>query len=114
VVEMVLMLHMMSVVSKAIVLAYNSGEKRFGADWPCLVRGIPFSDLMQYLSAGVKSDVANAFLEATESSSDIWKIKFDYLNFESDSLIESIFSRLNISSTGNYDLFYLINNLIAF
>ena len=62
-------LNMISILGRAIIMAYNSLEKSQKPIPP----SIAIKDLMDVLPPGMKSDIANACLECLEHATSIWK-----------------------------------------
>lgn len=82
--EILSILHLLSAICRAIVLAYNMEEKhrQDRASNP----NISFIDLMKYLQPGTKSDTVNTLLEATDFCANIWKHRYDVLYFNTGDL----------------------------
>merc|ERR1711998_211816 len=80
--EILSILHLLSALCRAIVLAYNVEEKqRKDRDTN---PQISFLDVMKYLQPGTKSDTVNTLLEATDFCANIWKYRYDILYFNTE------------------------------
>ena len=80
--EILSILHLLSALCRAIVLAYNVEEKqRKDRDTN---PQISFLDVMKYLQPGTKSDTVNTLLEATDFCANIWKHRYDVLYFNTE------------------------------
>ena len=80
--EILSILHLLSALCRAIVLAYNVEEKqRKDRDSN---PEISFLDVMKYLQPGTKSDTVNTLLEATDFCANIWKYRYDVLYFSTE------------------------------
>jgi len=105
--EFFAVLNLLSILCKAIVLAYNNLEKQrpMGSNSnsvPADSLIVSFGTLMQSLQPGTKSDLANAFLEAVNYSSDIWKLRYENVSFfHSEVAEESKNGSLNKPSSTN-------------
>ena len=71
--EYMSIVHMSSVLCRAIVLSYTAMEKKnLSSD-----DKLSFGSLIKFLPPGTKSDIANSLLESLEHSTKIWKKRFD-------------------------------------
>lgn len=76
--ELFAVLHLLSILCRAIVLSYNALEKKAGA---FTAEELSFSALLDCLPLGTKSDIANLLLESLEHFSNVLKKRFDRLSF---------------------------------
>jgi len=74
--ELLALIHLMSVLCRAVVLAYTALEKKTKSN-ECDMELISFSKLLRSLPPGTKSDVANSILEALEHCVGGWRKRFD-------------------------------------
>jgi ankyrin repeat protein len=79
--EMLAVIHMLAVIARAFVLAYNTLGSESSASSP---RSYTVGELLSLLSTGTKSDTANALLEALECCFGAWKQRFDSLQLRPD------------------------------
>eukprot|EP01041_Mallomonas_annulata_P002463 gene2463-4782_t len=74
--------HLLSVICKAIILAYNAVEKeQIKLKKTVNLDHLTLGTLMSSLQAGTKSDLANALLEALEYCARLWRRRYDHLQF---------------------------------
>jgi hypothetical protein len=83
--EILSILHLLSSLCRAIILAYNVKEKSpdYKNSPPC-----SFVALMKFLNPGTKSDSVNTLLEATDYCANIWRQRYDVLYFNTEETIE--------------------------
>jgi hypothetical protein len=75
--EYLMAVHLMSVVSRALVLGYNSPSLASGHMSSAPAREFTVGELLGALQSGTKTDVANALLEAVDVAVDCWRGRFD-------------------------------------
>ena len=69
--------HLLSVLCRAIVLAYNAWEKKSGPRY--VESALPLGTLLRTLAPGTKSDIANALLAGLDHCASSAKRRFDKL-----------------------------------
>ena len=75
-------LHILSVISRALILAYNSLEKeQMKHKRLVTVESSKLGALLGALQAGTKSDLANSLLEAMECSNGVLRRRYDSLEY---------------------------------
>lgn len=76
--EYLTIIYILSILCRAIILAYNFHEKSVKS---VAVSSDTFARLVKLLPPGTKSDIANSLLESIEHCSIIWKKKYDKIQF---------------------------------
>ena len=83
-------IHILSVICRAIILSYTSLEKK-----QSIPSDLKFGELLEHLAPGTKSDIANSLLESLEHCGKLWKKRYDR------SFLLSVFSGNNGSNSSN-------------
>lgn len=65
-------IHMLSVICRAIILSYTALEKK-----QTITSELKFGELLEHLAPGTKSDIANSLLESLEHCGKLWKKRYD-------------------------------------
>ena len=65
-------IHMLSVICRAIILSYTALEKK-----QTITSELSFGELLEHLAPGTKSDIANSLLESLEHCGKLWKKRYD-------------------------------------
>jgi hypothetical protein len=81
-------IHILSVICRAIILSYTSLEKK-----QSIPSDLKFGELLEHLAPGTKSDIANSLLESLEHCGKLWKKRYDR------SFLLSVFSSNSNNST---------------
>lgn len=85
-------IHILSVICRAIILSYTSLEKK-----QSITVDLKFGELLEHLAPGTKSDIANSLLESLEHCGKLWKRRYDR------SFLLSVFSDNSSNSISQND-----------